>query len=386
MPKKEIRVAIIEPVGGHGGMDYYDFGLCGGLSATGIDVVLHTCDETIIPAQLAYEVRHSYQGIYASSPDWIRGLRYLRGTVYAVFSAWREKRLICHFHLFHVGVRQLFNVLLAKSFGRRVVITAHDVESFVENLEVPLLSRFTYRLADRVIAHNQISKQELIDRIGVMPHRIEVIPHGNYLHSLRPLPPQDEARESLEISKSAKVILFFGQIKDVKGLDLLLDALPTVVRTYPELVLLIAGKPWKSDFREYEARISSLGIGANCITHIGYVPDEKVPMYYSAADLVVLPYRRIYQSGVVLMAMSYGKAVLVSDLPGMTEIVTHGNNGLVFRQGNQADLAEKLIAAIADHSSLQVLAKRGFEHVQSRFDWNLIGERTRDLYGSFSKY
>lgn len=380
MSKKEIRVAIIEPVGGHGGMDYYDFGLCGGLSASGLDVVLHTCDETNSPSGIQFEVRQSFRGIYAKSPDWIRGLRYLRGSVSAVLSAWRENRQICHFHLFHVGVRQLFNVAFAKLFCRRVIITAHDVESFVESLEVPFMSRLTYRLADHVIAHNQISKRELINRIGVSSSRINVIPHGNYLHALRPLPPQSEAREKLGISKSAKVVLFFGQIKDVKGLDLLLDAMPAVLSVHPELILLIAGKPWKSDFKEYEARIISLGLGANCISHIGYVPDEKVPLYYSAADMVVLPYRRIYQSGVVLMAMSYGKAVLVSDLPGMTEIVNDGQNGLVFRQGDGLDLVEKLSAGFSDYSKLYVLAKNGFEHVRTHFDWNLIGEKTKKIY------
>lgn len=385
MINTDIKIAVIEPVGGHGGMDYYDFGLCGGLGSAGLDVVLHTCDETTVPSHADYEVRHSYRDIYAKSPDWIRGLRYLRGSIYAVFSAWRENRQICHFHLFHVGLRQLFNIALAKVSGRRVVITAHDVESFVDKLEVPILSRLTYRLADRVIAHNQISKHELINRIGVSANKIEVIPHGNYLHSLRPLPAQLEARESLGISKSVKVILFFGQIKDVKGLDLLLEALPTVLEAHPELLLVIAGKPWKSDFKDYESRIASLGLGANCITHIGYVPDEKVPVYYSAADLVVLPYRRIYQSGVVLMAMSYGRAVLVSDLPGMTEIVTDGQNGLVFRQGDREDLAKKLISGISDYPMLQALAKNGYDHVQRRFDWNLIGKRTRGLYESLCK-
>lgn len=382
MMSKENKIAIIEPVGGHGGMDYYDFGLGGGLAAAGIDVVLHTCDETVITPDSGFAVRHSFAGIYGKAPSWKRGLRYLSGAVSAIWSAHREGRRICHFHLFHVGPRQVFNILLAKLLGRRVVITAHDVESFVESLEVPAFSRWVYRQADRVIAHNKISQQELIDRIGLPAERIAVIPHGNYLHALRPLPVQSVARASLDIPEAAKVILFFGQIKDVKGLDLLLEALPTVLKAHPDALLLIAGKPWKSDFSAYETQMVRLGIRDRCIPHIRYIPDAEVPNYYAAADVVALPYRRIYQSGVVLMAMSYGKAVLVSDLPGMTEIVSDGENGLVFRQGEPDDLAAKLNVVLADVSARQRLGGNGFVRVRDDYDWNVIGEKTKKLYAA----
>lgn len=382
MVQQNLRVAVIEPVGGHGGMDYYDFGLCGGLATAGVDVVLHTCDETVIPLDAGFAVRHSFAGIYGKAPSWKRGLRYLSGSVSALWSARREGRRICHFHLFHVGPRQVFNILLAKLLGLKLVITAHDVESFVESLEVPALSRWVYRQADRVVAHNQISKQELIDRIGLPDQRIVVIPHGNYLHTLRPLPVQRFARASLGIPEAAKVILFFGQIKDVKGLDLLLDAMPAVFKAHPDALLLVAGKPWKSDFSAYEKQMVSLGIRDRCITHIRFISDKDVALYYAAADVVALPYRRIYQSGVVLMAMSYGKAVLVSDLPGMTEIVTDGETGYVFRQGDVGELAASLDQALGNASERQVFAEKGYERVRDDYDWNVIGEKTKRLYES----
>ena len=105
-----------------------------------------------------------------------------------------------------------------------------------------------YRLAHRVIAHNRISSDELKDRLHVPEDKIAVIPHGNYLHDLRPMPSTVIAREKLGLPPQAKVLLFFGQIKDVKGLDILLSAMPTVLRHYSDAVLLIAGKPWKTDF------------------------------------------------------------------------------------------------------------------------------------------
>lgn len=379
------RVSAIEPVGGHGGMDYYDFGLCGGLAAAGVDVVLHTCDETANPEHTGFVVRQTYSGIYGKTVAWRRGLRFIFGSFRAVLSTVLERRKVIHLHFFRVGTLALMNVLLARLMGRKVVITAHDVESFVSSLEAPFMSRMAYHLAHRVIAHNRISRNELINRLQVPAEKIAVIPHGNYLHALRPMPPVNIARERLGIPVHAKVLLFFGQIKEVKGLDILLNAMPLVLRQHPDAVLLIAGKPWKTNFAEYQAKIDELGINNACFTHIRYIPDEEVPLYYSAADLVVLPYRRIYQSGVVLMAMSYGKAVLVSDIPGMLEVVRDMDTGFVFRSGNINDLASKLDAVLYNSEILEKVALRGKQLIKKDYDWTNIGRQTKELYLSLSK-
>lgn len=380
-----IRVSMIEPVGGHGGMDYYDFGLCEGLAAAGVEVVLHTCDETAVPACARFAVRHTYPGIFGQMPAWVRGLRFVRGSFRAIASAVLERRKVVHLHFFHVGVLPLMNVLIARWMGRKVVITAHDVESFVASLEVPRMSRTAYRLAHRVIAHNRISSDELQARLDVPATRIAVIPHGNYLHALRPMPTVEIAREKLGIPAHAKVLLFFGQIKEVKGLDLLLNAMPLVLQRHPDAVLLIAGKPWKTDFAAYQSMIDGLGINHACITKVRFIPDEEVPLYYGAADLVVLPYRRIYQSGVVLMAMSYSKAVLVSDIPGMTEIVSDGENGFVFQNGHVAELAMKLNSALGNHSLCEHVALNGFGFVRDHHDWAKIGNMTASVYQQISR-
>lgn len=361
-------------------MDYYDFGLAGGLVGAGVDVVLHTCDETSIPQETTFEVCQTFKGIYGKSASWKRGLRYLRASVVALLSAVSERRNIVHFHFFHVGALQAMQVLLARLLMRTVVITAHDVESFVATLEVPFMSRLAYRLAHRVIAHNRISRDELQARLQVPEHKIAVIPHGNYMHALRAVPPVEIARERLSIPPHAKVLLFFGQIKEVKGLDVLLRAMPAVLHRHPDAVLLIAGKPWKTDFSGYQATIERLGIQAACYAHIRYIPDEEVPFYYGVADLVVLPYRHIYQSGVVLMAMSYGKAVLVSDIPGMLEVVQDGETGFVFRSGDEADLAERLNSILANSTLRNEMGRKGLEYVRANHDWRQIGLQTVQLY------
>lgn len=363
-------------------MNYYDFGLCEGLAKAGVEAILFTCSETEVPPNAPFEIRRTYKNIYGADSAWKRGLRYVRGSLQALLHTVYSGGRICHLHFFHVGPLELMNVLLAKLLGRRVVITAHDVESFVSGLSVHRFSQLAYRLADRVIAHNRASKNELMDILGLPERKIEIILHGNYLHSITEVPDRSTARKHLGLSDQSKVVLFFGQIKEVKRLDLLLRAMPEVVEAHPETTLLIAGKTWKTDFSSYDKLIDELGLAERCVTHIGYIPDREVAFYYAAADLVALPYRRIYQSGVLLMAMSYGKPILASDLDGMAEVVTDGETGFLFPSGDARALAKRLIEVLAVPEVLHRIGESGYRHVMEHYSWAGVGEQTLDYYRS----
>jgi glycosyltransferase involved in cell wall biosynthesis len=239
-----------------------------------------------------------------------------------------------------------------------------------------------YQLADRFIVHNQISKRELIEKLGVPPSRIDVIPSGNYIDDVSHISHPIEARRALGINETSRVILFFGHIKEIKGLDVLLEAIPAVAREIPEVTLLIAGRPLRHDFSSYERLIDSLGIRDRCVLHIRYISNDELPLYFAAADVVVLPYRRIYQSAVILMAMSYGRAVIVSDLPGMIEMVSDGQNGYVFEQGSAKSLSKQLIRALQDEQGREAVALRALEYIRQNHDWEQIGKSTLLLYRS----
>lgn len=375
------KISIIEPVGGHGGMDYYDFGLCDGLSSSGLDVVLHTCDETEKSPDQSFDVKFTYAGIYGDAPSWKRGLRYVVGSVKAMFTSILERRKIVHFHFFHVGTLALMNVILARLAFRKVVITAHDVESFVAALEVPFMSRLAYRFSHGIIAHNKSSQTEVVRYLNVAKTKVKVIPSGNYLHVAERSLSIKEARGRLGISEKAKVLLFFGQIKSVKKLDLLLSAMPKVLQQHPDAILLIAGKTWNTDFSTYQQQIDRLGIEHACISHIRFIPDEELPAYYGCADLVVLPYERIYQSAVVLMAMSYGKAVLVSDLPSMIELINDKVNGFIFHRGDIDSLTKNIVSILNNNYLRNEVASRGLTCMQDDYNWASIGQATAEYYG-----
>ena len=365
-----ISVALIEPVGGHGGMDGYDLGLCRGLNAAGCQVSYYTCDETVLKDMPELRFYPVFRGIYGASHPVIRAARYVVGALKAYARIVREHDMLCHLHVFHGSMPELLLIALSKLCGKKVVLTVHDVESFAGPVgpNRRIVSE-AYQAADWLIAHNEISKAELIATLGVSANKISVIPHGNFLHTLDIIPERQEAKNSLEIEQSARVILFFGHIKQVKGLDLMLAAMPGIVASVQDARLLIAGRPWKSDFSTYEAQMARLGIEPYCRCHIGFVPDDQVATYFAAADLVVLPYRRIYQSGVILQAMSYGKAVVVSDLAGMTEIVRNGVNGYTFPSDDIQRLSEAIIRALSDDAERNSMAANGLEYIRRYHDW-----------------
>jgi D-inositol-3-phosphate glycosyltransferase len=371
-------VAIIEPVGGHGGMNYYDFGLANGLKQSGVVAILYTSTETITDAQCEVKVKKYFKGVWGNSHKLIRALNFLKGLIKSLIDASKNKVKISHFHFFHYSLQEWIIIKLAKLFGFKVVITAHDVESFHGKSDANK-AKSILMMADAVIAHNSVSKNALIEKINLPESLISVVPHGNYIDLISHKPLKSEAKKALGIDTD-KVILFFGQIKKVKGLDCLLEALPSVLKQHPTAKLIIAGKMWKDDWGFYEKIIKTNELGPSIINHIHYIADEDVSNYYCAADIIALPYKEIYQSGVLLMAMSYKTPVVVSNIQGMTEVIRHNENGFVFKKNNPVDLAEKINNALLDQNNLTKIAEHGFEHMQKNYNWNEIGKKTVKVY------
>ena len=375
----KFRVAMIEPVGGHGGMNYYDYSLAKGLEKLGVEVLWFTCDETMEKSSELVRVLKLFRGIYGTQPAIIRGIRYVKGLITTLFACKCESVELAHLHFFHFGMMELVTVLLLKFFQLRVVLTVHDVQSFIGG-SGGWKKGFILKFIDGFVVHNNVSYEELVKMLNlhdIKEKKIEIIRHGNYQSNVSFMDKR-KARELLEVG-GGQIVLFFGQIKDVKGLDVLLKAV-SKLSNEANIKVLIAGKVWHADFSKYQAIINDLDIEDRLIKRIQYIPDEKVNAYYCSADLVVLPYRRIYQSGVLLMAMSYGVPVLVSDLPGMTEIVTHNKNGFVFKSEDHIDLARKIEIALADNVKLKECSNAALRLMESEYSWSEIAKLTLEFY------
>jgi glycosyltransferase involved in cell wall biosynthesis len=379
-----MKIAFIEPVGGHGGQDYYDFGLCQALGLLGNDVTLFTCDETPAPPDNSrFKVRRTYDKIYGKDPIFVRGIRYLWGSCKSIGSARCAATQICHFYYFRIGLLELFTVLLAKILGMKVIITANDIVPFIALLTNPAVERLTYWLADGIVAHNRVSKRELQRVIGLDSGKISIVPHGNYISSIKKRLTKNDARELIALPGNAKILLFFGRIKGEKGVDVLFESFKRVSVEFPEAVLVVAGIARKADLDKYPGinnLLADLNRTKNCIPRIEFIPRDDVDAYYAAADMVILPYKRIYLSGVLLMAMSHGKVVIASDLDAMKEVITDNENGLLFKNGDVNALTEKIVYALRNPDLLEILSRKALEHMQNEYGWDTVGKKMNDCY------
>ena len=376
--KSKLRIAQIEPVGAHGGMHYYDVGLASGLVEAGVAVELFTSSLGELEGSLAAGLRSSdvFAGSYGGAPRWLRAIRFSRALRSSLTMARRAEADLVHLHFFGAGATERLSLRLAKRRGFPTVVTVHDVQSLADPSDSKRLSR-TYAKANALIVHNEASREELGQRVLGAP--IEVIPHGHYLHAVERLATRP-SRRRLGLGEATSTILFFGQIKAAKGLDLLIEAMRGVIDRLPSARLLVAGRVWRQDPERYRRQIGRLGLDGSVDFRHGFVPDDEVSTLFAAADLVVLPYRRVYQSGVLLMAMSHGRAVLTSDLPAMREIVDDGRTGFTFRTGDVADLTARLVDLLSRPEDLAKAAATALERLRVEHDWGRIGRRTVAVY------
>src|SRR5215831_3752508 len=193
-----------------------------------------------------------------------------------------------------------------KSLGKKVVLTVHNVNTEKRDNKDSSFNRFTlriqYRLADHLFVHTEKMKQELIDEFGVRSARISVIPLGiNNFAPQTSLTP-DEAKQRLGIRTDEKAILFFGRITPYKGLEILVEAFQKGLPQAGNYRLIIAGRPEEATEASYwfpirDALQEDVRKG-RVLLRAAHIPDEETELYFKAADVVVLPYRDIYQSGI----------------------------------------------------------------------------------------
>ena len=361
------HISIFDHVGKKAGMDYYSSSLANGFRN-------NLCKCTIYSNFIGIESEHidykTYYEGHTQNNVLIKLYRFIVATIKSSYSARKKKSDLVILHLFSADIVTLLLILIPKLFGLRVVIISHDISSFVNNDSKFIQNLIYNKLSDNIIVHNQFSYDELLKNIELKnSKKVTIIKHGGYLDHIRKIPEKSLVRKELNLESDGKYILFFGQIKEVKGLDILLEAMSNV----PENIkLIIAGKPWKDDFSKYDKLIKKYNLENRVIKMIRFIEDDEREKLFFASDVNVLPYRVIYQSGVLLMAMSYGLPVIASDLPANKEIINDGINGLLFKSGDAVSLSKKIIEFF--ESEPTNLATNALNAIKNEYSWNGIAK------------
>lgn len=368
-------VLIIEPVGACGGMEHLNDMLCKSLTQNGVEVFLATSKG--LPST-EYDVFHFFDGVFGAGSPILRAHKFIFAFMRSLHVAIKFRVRVIHFQIFHIGILQCIMVALLSPFSFRIVVSAHDVGSFREG-ESSFLLKWFYSQVDHLIVHSDAAEAR-VKKLGLFELScISKVPLGSYEGSVKQKLAKRDACAGLKINPSKFTILFFGQVKKIKRLDLLVESVAAVNLTGQNIQVLCAGVSLESGSENYLAAMENKLQDA-FIRHDYFIADEDIPLYMSAADIAVLPYDDIMQSGVLLLLMSYEVPVVVSNISGMTAIVEHGFNGLVFQKGDANDLSRLLKEVISGHWDLNRLASAGSEFIKETYDWNEIGEKTATIY------
>lgn len=205
-------------------------------------------------------------------------------------------------------------------------------------------------------------------------------PHPIYDHYGK-LIDKREARHQLGLHEDGKYVLFFGFIRDYKGLDLLIDAFGDLRLQDNDVRLIIAGE-FYGDSKPYLDRISSLDIGNLVVLHNDYIPDNKVNLFFCSCDIVAQPYKTATQSGVTQVAFHFEKPMLVTNVGGLPEIVPDGKIGYVVEPQAQ-DIADALVKFYDENHEEEFT--QGVREEKKKYSWDRMTAAVLKSYNQILK-
>ena len=274
--------------------------------------------------------------------------------------------------------------------GRKVVFTAHNVNIGERDGRDSPMNRLTlaiqYRLASAIFVHTEQMSRQLQDVFHVPVNKIQVIPFP--LNNAVPDTAMDgsTARASLGIGPEERVLLFYGQVAPYKGLEYLVQSLVHLRKTSTPYRLLIAGRIKKNAedyWKEIQETISRSDLAGLILSRIEFIPDEETEIYFKAADVLVLPYVYIFQSGVLFLSYNFGLPVLAADVGSLKENIVEGRTGFVFRPKDPLSLA-RTIEVFFDSELYRNLPDRRKDIrglASQNNSWNTVASSTIQVYG-----
>jgi glycosyltransferase involved in cell wall biosynthesis len=354
-----MRVQLVDP---SADVLPYDHALAGALARRGAQVELVTSRFVHGPAPVpeAYEARMLF---YRAGTRWGARRPSLRRALKAAehvpdllrYRHHAREADVCHWQW--LWLESLSTRLLPR--GRPQVLTLHNVIRRGRSARA-LLDAF-----DAIIVHTRAGA-ELLGGDA----RVRVIPHGAFEHLTRrvdelPLPPELAA-------VSRPVVLYFGVVRDYKGVDVLLDAM----RHVPEAELWVVGRPLGMSME----RLRRLAPAGRARFVDRYVSDAELPAFFRRADVLALPHRKIDTSGVLFAGLAFGKAMVLSDVGGFSELVEDHGAGRLVPAGDPEALGMALAGLVADGEERRLLEQRAAAAAAGPYSWERVAERTMAVY------
>jgi D-inositol-3-phosphate glycosyltransferase len=355
------KIAVIDPIGDHIGLSSFHFGYIKEICKLDTKVFYLTNAKTNLPSCQHLYVKKIYGDLWKSSFILRRFFILSKAILKLVHLCIIQRLKACHFHLFEPRIVIFLSVFLCKVFtSSKIVITIHDVHPFRRQKRNNLLFNQICKYADEIIFFNRYSKKIFQRALPDIKKPLHIVPMGNYNDNskIKKNKPRDD---------NTLKMLFFGQIKTTKGIDLILQACYKLKQLDFNFEVVIAGKPYNYSSDKLITSIDNLSLWDKIKVELKFISNEKKDILFSQSDLIILPYTEIYNSAVVMEAGGYKKPVLVSDLEPFLEIITNGVEGYIFNTEDVNDLVETIIGI--DKTKLRKTGVNLYNKICTNYTW-----------------
>jgi glycosyltransferase involved in cell wall biosynthesis len=294
-------------------------------------------------------------------------------------------------------------LLILKLMRKKVIVTMHSVvlrsslnsEFFgrysagrglatLKKIFVIGVTKFIGYLSDAIIVHQEIAKGELSTQYGVSASKIHVIPHGveSYCKVLNTA----YAKKKLNIQD--RIVFYFGFLRPDRGIEYALEAMKVVIKKHPDVKLIIAGEAHCFSFYEGEAYVNrlkiltkELGLSEKVIFINRYIPEQELPLYFSSADLFILPYTEegiIGASGVMSKILCFGKPLVFTRVYRFSDL--WNLDGMPMVEPKNSESLANAISRILESPSLRERVGKELKELAIEESWDNIADKTLSLY------
>jgi len=265
--------------------------------------------------------------------------------------------IINWFHPVMFPVYFIITFISKRIFKIKILFICHNVLPHEKNFPFSrIITKLSFSGIDYFIVHSKSDRKDLLN----------LYKKANIIDGFLPVHDTfDEDNNSTQkIQKNT--ILFFGYVRNYKGLDLLIQAMPYVLKRI-NINLLIAGEFWQNK-NEYINLINKFKISKNIKLIDKYIPMDQLKNYFDAVDLVVLPYRSATQSGIVQLSYNFNKPVIASNVGGLSEAIFNNKTGYLTKPNDPIDISEKIIKFYQENKKIDFI--NNIKIYKNNFSWN----------------
>jgi glycosyltransferase involved in cell wall biosynthesis len=372
---------LIDPIS-FSGMAYSDVGQIDALQRLGAPAVLIGSDGWMLEPGIVRRIT-VFRGTRGPRSSVKKGFGYATSLVRLVRLIRARRPRVVHWQYSQLPAGEVVAMMAIRLLGTRQVYTAHELVPWTARRHHRWLFRRLYGVMDGVIVHNEEQRRELIRGFAVPASKVHTIPLGDYALFATPDMSQADAREALSLDATSPTALFFGAIRESKGLDVLLRAWAIVAKARPDFVLLIVGKPVHGiEANALRSQIEELGLAQHVRAVFEQVDPAQANLYYRAADVVVLPYHEIGTSGVLRYAYDSARPVVATAVGEHRTHVQEGETGHLVPPRDPDAMARVLEQVMDDRHALERMGLRARDYAMREMGWLDSGRSLLAVYDS----